>query len=194
MSEKLADANFATGAVRSADVDEYDFASAPLVGLLGVLRVAGCGAPKYGRFNYHKGMPVHVTVNHAVVHVIRWLLGDRSEPHLLKAAWGLMVAAQTAVLQPELADPYLLGPGATLTPSVLSEMDKDKEERDRRRKEGEFEGLFDWDLADLPEVKSLIEKRSAGDRTKAVNNRADFKKKPRTPSHRPLSNSDGETL
>lgn len=155
----LADSNFATGAVRSADVEHLDFCSSPLLGFLGVLRVAGCGGTKYGRFNYHKGMPVHQTINHAIVHVIRWLLGDRTEPHLAKAAWGLMVADQTVALQPELCDPHVLGPGATVTPSVDAELERGKAERDARRQASEFEELFAWTLADMPEVQAIIRQR-----------------------------------
>jgi hypothetical protein len=155
----LKDANFATGAVRSADVDHLDFASAPLLGLLGVLRVAGCGGTKYGRLNYMKGMPVHVTLNHVAVHLIKYLLGDRSEDHLSKVAWGAMVANQTAALQPELADPHLLGPGATVTPAVAAEMERGKAERDARRQAGEFEALFRWTLAEMPEFREILDRR-----------------------------------
>lgn len=156
---ELKDSRFETGAVRSDDVAHLDFCSAPLLGLLGVLRVSGGGGVKYGRFNYHKGMPVHETINHAIIHVIRWLLGDRSEPHLAKAAWGLMVADQTAVLNPELHDPFVLGPGAVLTAAMLDEMERDRAERDCRRQNGEFEGIFAWTLGDMPEVRVILDQR-----------------------------------
>lgn len=161
MSEANRDANFSTGAVRSADVDGYDFASMPLLGLLGVLRIAGCGGTKYGRFNYMKGMPVHVTLNHVAIHLIKYLLGDRSEDHLSKVAWGAMVANQTAILQPELAEPHLLGPGATITEAILAELARGREERARKRASGEMDRLFEWTLADLAEVAQILEARSA---------------------------------
>lgn len=157
----MKDTNFATGAVRSADVSHLDFASLPLLGLLGVMRVAGAGGTKYGRFNYHRGMPVHETINHAVVHVVRWLLGDRTEPHLLKAAWGFMVAAQTDVLQPELSDPHVLGAGATVTPAMLEESERGADERTHRRQAGDFEELFNWDLCCMPEVQDILDQRPA---------------------------------
>lgn len=159
MSDELKDANFATGAVRSADVDHLDFASMPLAGLLGVMKIAGCGGEKYGRFNYAKGMPVHVTLNHVAVHLIRYLLGDRSEDHLSKVAWGAMVANQTAALQPELAEPHLLGEGATITPAMLAEMEVSKPARDAKRQAGEYEQLFAWTLADMPEIQVIITQR-----------------------------------
>lgn len=162
MSEtQIATAKFESGAVRSDDVGDFDFASAPLMGLLGVLKVAAGGGIKYGRHNYAKGMPVHVTLNHIAVHLIKYLLGDRTEDHLSKVAWGAMVANETALLKPELADPFLLGPGATLTAELVAEMDKDKAERDARREAGDFEELFDWTLGDIPIVQALINKRKA---------------------------------
>lgn len=159
---EVKDANFATGAVRSADCDELDFASAPLIGLLGVMKVAGSGGIKYGRFNYAQGIPVHVTLNHVAVHLIRYLLGDRSEDHLSKVAWGAMVANQTALLQPELATPFMLGPGATLSAELLATLADGKPERDRLRQAGAFEDLFrDGGLATIPQVVELLKAREA---------------------------------
>src|SRR6185437_12667462 len=133
MTEPTKDSVAATGAVRSADRDHMDFSSLPLLGLLGVIRVAGVGGVKYGRHNYNQGLPVHETLNHAAVHLILYLLGDRREDHLSKVAWNAMVANQTAILNPELAEPYLLGPGATLTPALLAELERGKTERDAKR-------------------------------------------------------------
>ncbi len=186
--QELKDANFGTGAVRSADVDHLDFSSLPLIGLLGVINVGGNGGIKYGRHNYAKGMPVHVTLNHVAIHLIRYLLGDRTEDHLSKVAWGAMVANQTAVLQPELADPYLLGPGASLTAALLAEMDAGKEERDRRRQAGEFESLFNWTLGDMPEVQEIIRQRIGAKTREAID---DFAKEfdfshPGYVQHRPI--------
>ena len=146
-----------TGAMRSADVDHLDFASLPLLAFLGVMKIAGCGGAKYGRFNYALGMPVHKTINHAIVHVIRWLLGDRSEDHLSKAAWGLMVANQTATQHPGMADAHVLGKGATITAAMLTELANGKALRDKKRQAGEFEDLFNWTLGDMPEVQEILE-------------------------------------
>lgn len=158
--DALPDFVAATGAVRSADVDDCDFCSFPLLGLLAGIRVSGGGAAKYGRFNYLKGFPIHVTINHAVVHAIRWLLGDRSEPHLAKAMWGFALAAQTEILHPDQVAPHVLGPGATLSPELLAEMERGRPERDARRRAGEFEGLFRWAPADMPEAKEVLAARA----------------------------------
>ncbi|SIO37639.1 hypothetical protein SAMN05444166_4206 [Singulisphaera sp. GP187] len=158
-SKKIADSNFDTGAVRSADVAHLDFCSAPLMGLMGMLRVAGGGGTKYGRLNYMLGMPQHETLNHVAFHLMRYILGDRTEPHLEKVAWGALVAAQNAVLKPELCEPHMLGPGATMTPAVIAELERGKPERDAKRQAGEFEQLFNWTLADMPEVQAILNNR-----------------------------------
>lgn len=160
MSDKnLKDSNFASGAVRSADVEDMDFCSLPLLGLLGAIKNAGLGGIKYGRFNYMKGMPIHETLNHVAIHLIKYILGDRSEDHLSKVAWGAMVANQTALLNPETAEPHMLGPGATLGKALLEEMERGKEERDRRRQNGEFEEMFHIGLGDIQQVKDILAER-----------------------------------
>lgn len=168
MAEKLGDNVVESGAVRSADVDHLDFCSMPLLGLLGVLRIAGGGGIKYGRHNYNKGFPLHITLNHVAVHLIRYCLGDRSEDHLSKVAWGAMVANQTAILNPDLADAHLLGPGATITEALLAEMERGKAERDSKRQAGELEVLFHWVLGDMPEVQAILAARKTGRATKPI--------------------------
>jgi hypothetical protein len=93
------------------------------------------------------------------VHMIRWACGDRSEPHMEKVAWGAMVIAQTQALQPELVAPHVPGPGFTLTPELLAEMDRGKPERDAARKRGEFEALFHWEAKDIPAVAEIVASR-----------------------------------
>lgn len=46
----------------------------------------------YGRFNWRKGLPISDTLNHTIKHIFEYLAGDRSEPHLEHAAWGLFAA------------------------------------------------------------------------------------------------------
>jgi hypothetical protein len=75
--------------------------------------------------------------------------------------WGLMAAIQQDTLDPELSKPHMLGPGATLTPEVLKHLDDTKADLAARRKAGEFDGLGDWRLVDLPEIKRLLEQRKA---------------------------------
>lgn len=159
------DTNFDTGAVRSADRNHLDFTSLPIIGLLGLARTAHEGGSKYGRFNYLQGLPPHDAVNHAIVHLLMWSAGDRSEPHLSHAAWGCLVAAQTDLLNPELSAPHLPGPGFTLTEAMLAHLEANKEDLARRRAAGEFDGT--WDLKDVPEVARLLEQRQRGQSEKA---------------------------
>lgn len=159
VANKEESANFASGAVRSADTANFDYTSMPLIGVMAVARTASEGATKYGRLNYVQGFPVHDLLNHAFHHLVQYTLGDRSQPHLEHAAWGLLAAIQQDTLDPELSKPHMLGPGATITPEVQKHLDDNKEQLAARRKAGEFDGIGDWKLTDLPEIRRLLEQR-----------------------------------
>jgi hypothetical protein len=93
---------FGTGAVRSSDVEEFRYDLVSPIGLREVARACAEGAAKYGDWNWEKGMPVHDLLNHVLAHVYQFLGGDRSEPHLGHAAWGLLAAIHSHELWPEL--------------------------------------------------------------------------------------------
>ena len=107
---------FSTGAVRSADAEatRYDLISP--IGLEAVARTCAEGAARYGDWNWEKGMPVHDLLNHALRHINLYLAGDRSEPHLPHAAWGLLAAIHSEALWPHLNVNTLRGPGCTPPP------------------------------------------------------------------------------
>ena len=71
--------------------------------LSGVAKVAHEGAQKYGEGNWQKGNQEFAVerLNHVVDHLFSWINGDRSEPHLAKAAWGLMVTMWFAERHPD---------------------------------------------------------------------------------------------
>lgn len=48
------------------------------------------GAKKYGENNWQKGIPVNCYVDSAVRHYLKWLRGDRDEPHDRAFVWNLM--------------------------------------------------------------------------------------------------------
>ena len=48
------------------------------------------GAKKYGENNWQKGIPVHCYINSAVRHYLKWLRGDKDEPHDRAFVWNLM--------------------------------------------------------------------------------------------------------
>ena len=154
-----ADSKFSTGAVRSGAVAHLSFTSLPMVGLIALARTAGEGAAKYGRFNYLLGMPVHDLLDHVFAHLVNYCSGDRTEPHLAHAAWGLLAAIQSQVLDPDLSAPHTLGPGSTITDAMRDHLAKNAADLAERRKSGEFDGLGNWNIADLPEVRTLLAAR-----------------------------------
>jgi hypothetical protein len=48
------------------------------------------GAKKYGENNWQKGMPVHCYIDSAVRHYLKWLRGDKDEPHDRAFVWNIM--------------------------------------------------------------------------------------------------------
>lgn len=62
------------------------------------------GAKKYGDNNWRKGIPVKVFLDSALRHYIKFLRGDKDEPHDRAVCWNLMCAIWTAKHKPELDD------------------------------------------------------------------------------------------
>lgn len=62
------------------------------------------GAKKYGDNNWRKGIPVKVFLDSALRHYIKFLRGDKDEPHDRAVCWNLMCAIWTAGYKPELDD------------------------------------------------------------------------------------------
>jgi hypothetical protein len=48
------------------------------------------GALKYGENNWQKGIPVHCYIDSAIRHYLKWLRGDKDEPHDRAFVWNLM--------------------------------------------------------------------------------------------------------
>ena len=48
------------------------------------------GAKKYGESNWQKGIPVHCYIDSAVRHYLKWLRGDKDEPHDRAFVWNIM--------------------------------------------------------------------------------------------------------
>jgi len=84
---------FSTGAVRSALTERLDLI--PFSGIRRVGLAMAHGAEKYGEKNWEKGFPLESILNHALVHVYRYLSGDRTEDHLGHAAANLLMACHT---------------------------------------------------------------------------------------------------
>ena len=111
---------FGTGAVRSSDAEDVRYDLISPIGLEAVARTCAEGAAKYGDFNWEKGMPVHDLLNHVLRHIYKYLSGDRSEPHLPHAAWGVLAAIHFEQLWPDLNNGTLRRPGCKVpVPNAL---------------------------------------------------------------------------
>jgi hypothetical protein len=85
-----------------SDIDvRYDLLPPNALEALG--KLAHEGAEKYGKeqasglkssWGNLKIIPIDSHVNHAVNHIVKWLIGDESEDHLTHAAFRLMVAKE----------------------------------------------------------------------------------------------------
>jgi hypothetical protein len=62
------------------------------------------GCRKYGENNWKKGIPVKVYIDSAVRHYLKYLRGDRDEPHDRAFCWNIMCAIWTCTHKPELND------------------------------------------------------------------------------------------
>ena len=60
------------------------------------------GAEKYGENNWQKGLPVRSFINSAIRHYVKWLRGDKDEPHDRAFCWNILCAIWTCYKKPEL--------------------------------------------------------------------------------------------
>lgn len=62
------------------------------------------GAKKYDERNWEKGIDLHCYIDSAVRHYLKWLRGDKDEPHDRAFVWNLLGALWTQKHKPELID------------------------------------------------------------------------------------------
>lgn len=60
------------------------------------------GAKKYGENNWQKGIPTHCYIDSAVRHYLKWLRGDKDEPHDRAFCWNILCCIWTCEHMPEL--------------------------------------------------------------------------------------------
>ena len=60
------------------------------------------GAKKYGDRNWEKGIPVHCYIDSGVRHYLKFLRGDKDEPHDRAFCWNMLCAIWTCKHKPEL--------------------------------------------------------------------------------------------
>lgn len=76
------------------------------------------GAKKYGENNWQKGIPVHCYIDSGVRHYLKFLRGDKDEPHDRAFCWNMMCAIWTCKHKPELNEyfePKFVTPGTNTT-------------------------------------------------------------------------------
>lgn len=94
--------HFPSGAIRSGDAEETRYDLISPIALEAWAKTYAEGAAKYGDFNWEKGMPAHDLLNHVIRHIFKFLAGDRSEPHLPHALWGIGAAIHSLECWPDL--------------------------------------------------------------------------------------------
>ena len=62
------------------------------------------GAKKYGEHNWQKGIPTHCYIDSAVRHYLKWLRGDKDEPHDRAFCWNIICCIWTCQHKPEMND------------------------------------------------------------------------------------------
>src|ERR1700739_4890737 len=88
---------FSTGAQRDTSNGKGAFHWMPWTALFLVSRIYENGNKMRGIRNWEKGMPISDYLNSAQRHLVKYLAGERSEPHLSQAIWNMLNALQTAV-------------------------------------------------------------------------------------------------
>lgn len=72
--------------------------------LLEVSKHFEAGAKKYGEYNWQKGIPTHCYIDSAVRHYLKFLRGDKDEPHDRAFVWNILCCMWTCINKPELND------------------------------------------------------------------------------------------
>ena len=101
---------FATGAVRDCHAGKGRMDLLPVSAIIEVSKIFEEGAEKYDSRNWEKGIPVSRFIDSGLRHAMKWLRGDRDEPHLAQACWNFLCCLDTlerikqGLLPPELDD------------------------------------------------------------------------------------------
>lgn len=62
------------------------------------------GARKYGEYNWQKGINTSRYISSAVRHYLKWLRGDKDEPHERAFVWNIVCCIWTSENRPECED------------------------------------------------------------------------------------------
>ena len=95
--------NYASLKIALCDFDNEHYRNFPTL-FLEVSKHFEDGAKKYGEHNWQKGIPVKCYIDSAVRHYLKWLRGDKDEPHDRAFCWNILCAIWTCKHMPELND------------------------------------------------------------------------------------------
>ena len=101
---------FPGGAVRDAQEGKGRMDLLPVRALIEVARIMEAGAIKYEARNWEKGIPLSRYMDSGLRHAMKFLRGDRDEPHLAQACWNFLclldtqMRIQEGLLKPTLND------------------------------------------------------------------------------------------
>ncbi len=86
---------FSTGAVRDIQEGKGRMDLLPASALIEVSKIFEKGACKYQARNWEKGIPLSRFFDSGIRHTMKWLRGDRDEPHLAQACWNFLCLLDT---------------------------------------------------------------------------------------------------
>ncbi len=101
---------FGTGAQRDLQEGKGRMDLLPVRALFEVAKVYESGAKKYAARNWEKGIPLSRYLDSGLRHAMKYLRGDRDEPHDAMACWNFLGLIETRIrieeglLPPELND------------------------------------------------------------------------------------------
>lgn len=86
---------FATGAQRDGQTGKGRMDLLPVRAIMEVAKVFEAGAAKYEARNWEKGIKLSSFLDSGLRHVMKWVRGDRDEPHLTQACWNFLCLLDT---------------------------------------------------------------------------------------------------
>ena len=100
--QETGDSNHLLDAIYSFTINQINWNRNHYTMLIEVSMHFEDGAKKYGPDNWRKGIPVHCYINSAVRHYLKFLRGDKDEPHDRAFCWNIICAIWTCKHKPEL--------------------------------------------------------------------------------------------
>lgn len=100
--QETGDSNHLLNALYTFTINKIDWNRNHYTMLLEVSKHFEEGAKKYGPDNWRKGIPVHCYIDSAVRHYLKFLRGDKDEPHDRAFCWNIVCAIWTCKHKPEL--------------------------------------------------------------------------------------------